>query len=130
MVKNDKLKYERPGEDIEESQISKTLEFLAEKGIDGIRIKTPSIYGACFLPILMTEEAEYFIRDIVSRCGGKYRTDDLMEIDVFNLLGMNIKNKYNPKFKNIEASEPYTVLRIRDSELSPRILFKEGELIL
>jgi len=105
MTKNNELKCEGLEGYLEESKISKTLDFLAEKGIDGIRIKVPRIYGACFLPILMTEDAEYFIRDIVYRCGGKYRTDNLMEINVLNLLGMNIKNGiiYQKKVINTQS---------------------------
>jgi hypothetical protein len=91
MSDNNEAKYEESRRALDENRISKTLDFLAEKGIDGIRIKLPKIYGACYLPIPMTEDGIFFLRDIVGRCEGKYRTGDLMDIDVFNLIGMRIK---------------------------------------
>ncbi|MBT6690382.1 hypothetical protein HN903_02735 [archaeon] len=128
MGENSKLKIDRPRGYREGSKTSRTLDFLAKQGIDGIKIKTPHVYGACFLPLYTIEGAEYFIDDVKYRCGGKYVTDELMEIDVISLMGEEIKQS-NPKLKISDDFQDYPVLRIKDSDLNPGILFREESLI-
>jgi hypothetical protein len=95
----------------EGSKMSRTLDILAGKGIDCIKIGDHRVHGnayAIFFPINMLEDSNFI--DELFRSDSTFLTEEEMEIGVETMMGYEIRN-FNKKFKT-KDNEAYRVLKI------------------
>lgn len=90
--------------------MDKSLDFLASKGIDCIKIEGPryKMGKTAFYPINMLDEENFM--DDIEECGGNILTDDFMEIEVDYMSGEEIM-KHNSNLK-LEDNKAYNVVKI------------------